>query len=134
MIIKTGVKNLCRRNDSHHHNKSAASPYIKPHICIFPGMKSNTILADNSKIAILILIVQALLVAFWLFDRTIGIYRVPIIGAVYEIFWLPVLVCLFISPYMAFIYWKKELFGLRSKFGYLLSLSIILIGLLLAFH
>lgn len=93
-------------------------------------MKKKLSTIDNSKIATILLVINSLFLVIWLLGNNTNLSRVPLMGIIYEALWLPLLICLFISPVMAFVYWKRELFSFKSWFGYLLIMALLLIILL----
>ena len=91
----------------------------------------NRLLHGNSKIGNIIILINVLFVAVWMVRNNINVYKVPLVGAIYELIWLPLIVCLFSLPIVSLIYWKKDGFKLKSKFLYLILLSVLTIVLLL---
>jgi len=61
---------------------------------------------------------------YWYLPVLISIYRFPIIGAIYEIFWIIMVVGLFALPVISFIFWAKNKFNLRSLYFYSLIISL----------
>ena len=66
---------------------------------------------------------------FWLSGLAINVYRFAIVGAVFEIIWLPAIALTFIMPVISFVFLIKEKFSLRSL--YLYSFLIIVVPFLL---
>lgn len=58
---------------------------------------------------------MSMLVALlWLLGQTTNIYRFAVVGAIFEILWLPLLAALPTFAIMAFIFWVKDKFNYRS--------------------
>ena len=66
---------------------------------------------------------------YWMAGKLINIYHFAFVGAVSEMLWLPMLALLFVLPVLAFIYWAKEKFMMRSL--YLFSISIFITTIML---
>ncbi len=66
---------------------------------------------------------------FWLLSRLINVYHFALVGAIFEILWLPVILLTFILPVLTLISWSKEKFNLRSL--HIITLTIIAITTLL---
>jgi hypothetical protein len=70
---------------------------------------------------------------FWLSGYIFNIYKFALIGAVFEIVWLPMLAILFFLPVAAFIFWRRDKFVIRSYFLSSITISVITMALLLFF-
>lgn len=68
---------------------------------------------------------------FWYIGRITDIYRSAIVGAVFEILWLPMIGMLFLLPVIAVFSLIKEKFSFRSL--HLYSILILALTLLSAF-
>jgi hypothetical protein len=70
---------------------------------------------------------------FWIFTKFVPIYENKIIGAVFEMLWLPVVIILFILPILSFLLWAGEKFRVKSVhlFSIILAALAILSGYLL---
>ncbi len=91
-------------------------------------MKTNLATYNNPIISILILIMSILVSGFWWLGQVINVYRFALVGAIYEILWLPVLAMLFILPIISLILWVKGKFNLGSL--YLYSILIVVATIL----
>lgn len=86
--------------------------------------KSLTVFAEpKTKKVILILIIANAL--FWSLGKFINVYRFAVVGAIFELLWLPSLIGLFILPILSIIAWYKEKFDLRSLYFYSTIIAII---------
>ena len=71
----------------------------------------------------LIFFVTILVSLYWFLGQAIDIYRFPVVGVVYELFWLIMLVALFVLPIVSFIYWFKNKLNFRSLYFYSFLIS-----------
>ena len=94
-------------------------------------MAVNTLSNGNSKTGTIILVINVLFLAVWIVAYNINVYKVVLIGAIYEMIWLPLIICLFALPIVSFIFWRKDSFKIKSKFLYLIILAVLSITLLL---
>ena len=94
-------------------------------------MADNRLSNGNSKTGYIILVINVLFLAVWMVAYNINVYKVTFVGAIYEMIWLPLIICLFSLPIVSFIYWKKDRFKTKSKFLYLIVLAVLSITLLL---
>ena len=94
-------------------------------------MAANTLSNGNAKTGTIILVINVLFLAVWMVAQNINIYKVVLVGAIYEMIWLPLIICLFSLPIVSFIFWKKDSFNIKSKFLYLIVLAVLSITLLL---
>ena len=81
----------------------------------------------TSKIIFFLTIAAAM---FWILGKSINVYRWPLVGAIFEILWLPSLIILFILPIVSLLSWYKERFSLKSFNPY--SIIIAIAALLLS--
>ena len=61
-----------------------------------------------------ILLLSVLVAIFWNIGRITDIYRLAIVGALFEIFWLPMIGMLFLLPAIALFFLIKEKFSFKS--------------------
>lgn len=85
----------------------------------------------NNKSSKLYFLLSLIVFIFWLLSRVINVYQFALVGAIFEILWLPVILLTFVLPVLSLISWSKEKFILRSL--HLLTLFIIVITLLMIF-
>lgn len=67
---------------------------------------------------------------FWCSVMLVDIYHFAIVGAIYEILWLPMLLLIYIMPIVVFVFLLKTKFNLKSWLTYsflLLALTIVII-------
>ncbi len=72
----------------------------------------------------IIFLLSVLTAVFWCLGQLINVYKFGILGAAFELLWLPMIVLLFILPVLSFIQWMKEKFSPKSL--YLYSFLLIL--------
>ena len=77
-----------------------------------------------------ILFFSCLTLLFWLFSQTINVYKSKVVGAIFEILWLPAILSLFSLPVFSFYFWRKDKFKITSKFSYLLIWTLMSILIL----
>ena len=80
-----------------------------------PGYSRSFTKTGTSKIIFILSIIVSL---FWFFGQFINVYRFPLVGAIFEIIWFPIVVMTIGLPIMSFIFWVKEKFSLRSFYPY----------------
>ena len=92
-------------------------------------MKTKKISGKNSEKNRRILLILSFVVAvYWGAAFFINdVYRFALVGAVYELLWLPMLMILYALPVFAFIFWGKEKFKIRSVYPFVTVLMISLI-------
>ena len=72
-----------------------------------------------------IVLISAILVSlFWWLTKTVDIYKSAIVGAIFEILWLPMLALLFILPVISLFFWRKDKFSARSLFLYSMLIGL----------
>ena len=92
-------------------------------------MTDSVIVSIKDRMRKPVFILSLLVSLFWLIGKAINVYRFAIVGAVFEIIWLPAIALTFILPVISFIFLIKEKFSLRSL--YLYSFLIIVVPFLL---
>jgi len=88
-------------------------------------MKENTNAFKNTKTSKIIFCLSLLASVLWCLSRVINVYSFALLGAIFEILWLPMLASLFFLPIISLVLWLKEKFNVRSL--YLYSILIVLI-------
>ncbi len=82
----------------------------------------------NSKNSKIVLILSIFTSGFWYLGQNIDVYRFVLVGAIFEILWLPMLAMLFFLPIISLILLVKEKFNIKSL--YLYSILIIIATIL----
>ena len=95
-------------------------------------MKENSTPFKNSSASKLVFILSIIVSGYWWLGQTINVYSFALVGAIFEILWLPVLAMLFVLPIISMILLLREKVNIRSLYIYstLLGISTILIMLL----
>ncbi len=83
----------------------------------------------NTRISKTFFLLSVLVFVIWLAGQIINVYRFAVVGAIFEILWLPMFAILLVLPIMSFIFWVKEKFNLRSF--YLFTILIVITTILL---
>ncbi len=79
---------------------------------------------NKSKTPKIVFILSILTSVFWCVGQLINVYYFAVVGAIFEIVWLPMIALLIILPILSLIHLVKEKFNLKSL--YLYSLLIVL--------
>jgi hypothetical protein len=77
-----------------------------------------TIKFNNSRTSKIVFILSILVSVYWLLGQFINVYRYVLIGAIFEILWLPALIGLFVLPFISLIFIVEEKFSLKSCYPY----------------
>lgn len=81
-------------------------------------MKDNSTPFRISKISKIIFIVSIFVSVYWWIGQITDVYHYKVVGAIYEILWLPVLLLLFGLPVISFVLLLQEKFNFRSLYLY----------------
>lgn len=68
----------------------------------------------NTKISKIIFLVSILAAIIWILGMTTNVYQFAVVGAIFEILWLPLLGVGFILPVISFVLWVKDKFSFKS--------------------
>lgn len=79
----------------------------------------------------IIFILSICVLLFISFASLVDVYHFALVGALYEIFWLPVIALLFILPVLSFIFWRKDKFRFRSVYPMVILIFMVIICLML---
>lgn len=90
--------------------------------------KKNTI--NRQGMGKLTIILSFVVLSFIAVAKLFDVYKIAVVGAVFEILWLPMILLLFILPILSIIYWAQEKFSARSVFLYAILISITAIILM----
>jgi hypothetical protein len=71
-----------------------------------------------------ILYVSILVSIFWICSRFVNVYRFALVGAIFEILWLPMILMLFCLPVISCFYLFKEKFSIHSTYLYAVLLML----------
>ena len=74
---------------------------------------------------VLITISSFLVLLFWFFGITYNVYEYKVVGAFFEVLWLPMLGLLFVLPIMSIVYLKKGKWNLKSIYSICFILNLL---------
>lgn len=116
MLVKTKTVGRKARNEKNKVN------FMTEKISLFVN-------TEKSKIIFLLSILVSL---FWVLGRSINIYQFALVGAIFEMLWLPVLALIPILAVISFIFWIKDKFTFRSLnlYSFLIILLTIMFTIL----
>jgi hypothetical protein len=77
----------------------------------------------------LLLVLSSSMLLYWLLCKTIDIYKITILGVVYEILWFPMLVLLFLLPIIN----TYAIFKTKNYLIHYINLALNLITILIVF-
>ena len=80
--------------------------------------------ASLTKRSIIILILSVAVSIFWLLGFLVNVYKTPIVGAIFEILWLPLIALSICLPIISTISWIKEKFQFKSLYFYSIIITI----------
>jgi hypothetical protein len=72
----------------------------------------------TSKKSKVVFILSIIVSVFWVMGQSFNVYYFAVVGAIFEILWLPMIALLIILPIVSLIYLVKEKFNLKSLFLY----------------
>ena len=81
-----------------------------------------------------ILYLSILVSLFWLASRFINLYQFALVGAIFEILWLPMILMVFCLPLISFYYLFKEKFSVNSTYLYAILIMIFTFLIILFFN
>ncbi len=73
---------------------------------------------------IFLLLINLIAMTVWFIGQSTNVYRYAIVGAIFEILWLPMILTIILIPITSLYLWYKDEFQVASKFLYLLLWSI----------
>jgi hypothetical protein len=72
----------------------------------------------NSNTSKLVFVASLIVFLFWFLGLVINVYKVAVVGVIYEIVWLPIILLTLGLPVVSLIAWYKEKFNMRSLYFY----------------
>jgi hypothetical protein len=90
-------------------------------------MKENLTVFKNSRSSKIVFILSIIVSVFWWLGQVINFYHFAIVGAIFELLWLPVLAMLFVLPIISLILLVKEKFNVRSLYLYSILMGVVTI-------
>ena len=82
----------------------------------------------KNTVGVLGLFVIPFTLLYWLFVMNFDVYHYALVGALYEILWLPMLACLHICPALSLTAWISDRCSLSSWHLYALLPMLALLG------
>ncbi len=76
---------------------------------------------------LVILLLAISMTIYWVLGKLINIYHYAVVGAIYEILWLPMLVMMAVVPVLALYFMMKEGFSFRSLHFYAILIVTVLV-------
>ena len=80
-----------------------------------------------------VLFLSILVSLFWLASRFINIYQFALVGAIFEILWLPMILMVFGLPLISLYYLFKEKFNANSTYLYAILIMSFTFSIFLFF-
>ncbi|MCY1531491.1 hypothetical protein D9M68_667190 [compost metagenome] len=93
-------------------------------------MKLNNVDHKRNGLFRILLFINLFAIAIWIVGQNINVYRYAVIGAIFEMLWLPIMISIILIPFIALYFWYKDKFIATSKFLYFL-VWVILSGAIL---
>ena len=87
-------------------------------------MKEDLVEINNKLMSIIVFILSILVSVFWCIGNLINIYQFAVVGAIFELLWLPMIAMFIVLPIISLVYLVKEKFTVKSFYLY----SILIIG------
>ena len=87
-------------------------------------MKENLIPFKNSRTSKIVFILSIIVVGYWWLGQVINEYSLALVGAIFELLWLPALAMLFVLPIISLIFLVKEKFNIRSFYIYTILINV----------
>jgi hypothetical protein len=94
-------------------------------------MEGLNLLSKHIKNGKLLFLLSVFIATYWAVSNKVNVYQTKITGAIFEILWLPMLLLLFITPCLAFYFWRKENYTLKSMNLLTIIASVIFILILI---
>jgi len=79
---------------------------------------------EGKQIRIIIFLLSIFSIAFTTAGLFLDVYHFRITGAVYEMLWLPMILCVFTLPVLTLFFLLRDGFDLRSLYFYALVISV----------
>lgn len=92
-------------------------------------MKENLTPFKNSRTSKIVFILSIIVSGFWWLGQVVNVYRFALVGAIFELLWLPAIAMLYALPVISLISLVKEKVNVRSLYIYsiLIGISTILL-------
>lgn len=90
-------------------------------------MTENFVSFTNSRTSKIVFVLSIIVSGYWWLGKVIDVYRFDLVGAIFEILWLPVLAMLFVLPIISVILLVKEKVNFRSLYIYSMLIVVVTI-------
>jgi hypothetical protein len=87
-------------------------------------MKEKSLPFKNSKISKMVFISSIIVAAYWLLAKGVNVYSNAIVGAIFEILWLPFISLLFLLPIISLFLLLKDRVNVRSLYLFTMLIGI----------
>lgn len=87
-------------------------------------MKENLTPFKNSRTGKIVFILSIIVSGYWWLVQVTNVYSFALVGAIFEILWLPVLAMLFVLPIISLILLVKEKVNVRSLYIYSILIGV----------
>lgn len=74
-----------------------------------------------------LLTIQLCIILYWVLVKTAIVYKFAVIGAIYELLWLPAIAITFVIPFIAAYFWIRTKCKLDSVYLAIILLAITFI-------
>ncbi len=83
----------------------------------------------KSKTPKIVFALSVLTSIYWCIGQLVDVYYFAVVGAIFEIMWLPMIASIFVLPTLSLVYLAKEKFSLKSLhlYSFLILLATILL-------
>ena len=81
-------------------------------------MKEHSTPFQNTRTSKIVFLLSIIVSGYWWLGHTINVYSFALVGVIFEIFWLPVLVMLFLLPIISMTLLLKEKGNIKSLYVY----------------
>jgi hypothetical protein len=90
-------------------------------------MQETIIPIKHSRTSTIVFILSVIVSGYWWLGQAINVYRFAIVGAIFEILWLPSLVMLIFIPLISLLLLVYETVHFRSRYIYSILISVAII-------
>ena len=90
-------------------------------------MKENLIPFKNTRTSKIVFLFSIIASGYWWLVQGINVYSIAIVGAIFEILWLPVLGMLFLLPILSLVLLVKEKVNVKSLYIYSMLINVVTI-------
>jgi|JI6StandDraft_1071083.scaffolds.fasta_scaffold155563_2 hypothetical protein len=87
----------------------------------------------NSGINQVLFILSIITILYWLTAKSLNVYNNAILGALFELLWLPMIVSVFIGPIFSIVLFVRDKYNTGSLALYALVLQLVALYILIFF-